>query len=227
MTAILGRPSVRSFATNGFSFPKHKELLTEDFYDDTAHDNENPYGKPSMEGDTESYRHPTHRPTATGVLSSYKKQLNLTAKDYIMKDYWDQMASINQDVTDNFMKADRSKATKQLVDRIRLGRNVTSPIEGAGDEYGNYKKFEKSRNKVEEVNDKGYDDRGHDTFIGNVDKMFEAMKNRDHDAHQEARDLNYKDVVDRSIKSEVVEDNKIMDQFLGAKNDIDNQQIYK
>lgn len=91
VTAVLGRPSTRSFAAsnNGFNFPKHKELLTEDFYDDTAHDNENPYGKPDMEGDLESYGHPTHRATATGVLSSYKKQLNLTAKDHMMKDYWD------------------------------------------------------------------------------------------------------------------------------------------
>lgn len=41
---------------------------------------------------------------------------------------------------------------------MRLGRGVTSPMEGAGDEYGNYKKFEEGRNTVKEVNDKGYDD---------------------------------------------------------------------
>lgn len=67
-------------------------------------------------------------------------------------------------------------ATKTLVDRIRLGRNLSSPIEGAGDEYGNYKKFESNRNKVEEVNDKGYTDRGHDTFAKNVESMLETMR---------------------------------------------------
>lgn len=81
---------MRGFATE-FSFPKHRELLTEDFYDDTVDDNGNPYGKTQVDGDAESYRQPTHRSTATGVLSSYKKQLNLTAKDYMMRDYWDQM----------------------------------------------------------------------------------------------------------------------------------------
>lgn len=127
------------------------------------------------------------------------------------------MASMNEDVADNFMKADRAKATKQLVDRIRLGRNVTSPIEGAGDEYGNYKKFEKSRNMVEEVNDKGYTDRGHDTFITNVDKMFETMKHPEQSMAKDARDSNYNDVVDKTIKSEVVQDDDMMDRFLNEK----------
>jgi hypothetical protein len=30
----------------------------------------------------------THRKTMTGVLSTYKKQLNLSAKDLVEKDYW-------------------------------------------------------------------------------------------------------------------------------------------
>ena len=43
-------------------------------------------------------------------------------------------------------------------------------MEGAGDEYGNYKKFEQGRNQVKEVNDKGYDDRGFDKFYSNLNK---------------------------------------------------------
>ena len=85
ITAIVGRPTTRGFST-GFSFPKHRELMTEDFYDDTT--NENPYGKLEVENDTESYNEPRHRTSATGVLSSYKKQLNLSADDFMMKDYW-------------------------------------------------------------------------------------------------------------------------------------------
>lgn len=86
------------------------------------------------------------------------------------------MGSMNMDVAKNFAKADRTKATQTLVDRIRLGRSITSPIEGAGEEYGNYQKFETNRNKVEEVNDKGFDDRGLDTFAKNVQNMLESMK---------------------------------------------------
>ena len=49
MVSMMGLTSVecRQFSVRGssFSFPKHKELLTEDFYDDEAHDVKNPYGK--------------------------------------------------------------------------------------------------------------------------------------------------------------------------------------
>ena len=51
MTTLIGR-SFASIPKGGFFFPKHRELLTEDFYDDKEHDN--PYSK-QMEGDTESY----------------------------------------------------------------------------------------------------------------------------------------------------------------------------
>ena len=171
---LIGRPALRTFAANSnFNFPKHKELMTEDFYDDNA--NDNPYAKKEIDGDYESYSQPTHRATATGVLSSYKKQLNLSAKDYVMKDYYEQMKNLNEDVANNFMKADRSNFTKKIVERLRLGKNVKSPVEGAGDEYGNYQKFEGNKNRVEEVNDKGYDDIGNDKFDRNVEQMFQTL----------------------------------------------------
>jgi len=47
---------------------------------------------------------------------------------------------------DNFEKSDRHNFTKTMVDRLRLGRSVQGPVEGAGDEYGNYKKFEEDKN---------------------------------------------------------------------------------
>ena len=172
MTTLIGRPAQRTFGiSNKFNFPKHKELLTEDFYDDTANDKTNPYSKNEMDGDVESFSRPTHRSTATGVLSSYKKQLNLTANDYVMSDYWNQMRDLDEETARGFMKSNRSHFTKTMVERLRLGKNVKAPVEGAGDEYGNYQKFE-GKNRVEEVNDKGYDDLGYDRFQLNLEKMY-------------------------------------------------------
>jgi len=63
--------------------------------------------------------------------------------------------------------------TKTMVERLRLGKNLDSPVDGAGDEYGNYSKFESDKNSVKQVNDKGYSDMGVDKFHNNVRKMFE------------------------------------------------------
>ena len=71
------------------------------------------------------------------------------------------------------MKADRNNFTKNMVSRIRLGRHFTSPMEGAGEEYGNYDKYENGKNKVEQKNDPGYEDNGFDTLRANVKKMLE------------------------------------------------------
>ena len=66
-----------------------------------------------------------------------------------------------------------------MVDRIRLGRSIHGPVEGAGDEYGNYKKFEEGKNQVKKVNDKGYDDPGLPVYKKNIRNMFETMANPD------------------------------------------------
>ena len=68
-----------------------------------------------------------------------------------------------------------------MVSRIRLGRHVTSPMEGAGEEYGNYEKYENDKNKVKQVNDPGYDDAGFDQLKSNVRKMMESMNHPDRD----------------------------------------------
>ena len=56
---------------------------------------------------------------------------------------------------------------------------MTSPVEGAGEEYGNYQKYETGKNKVEQVNDKGYDDCGWDQLKSNVRRMMESMNSPD------------------------------------------------
>ena len=89
------------------------------------------------------------------------------------------MKSLNRDVAENFGKADRAHLTKSVVEKIRLGRNARAPVEGAGEEYGNYKKFEQPKSSVREVNDKGEKDLGYDTFQANLKKMALEMNNPD------------------------------------------------
>ena len=68
-------------------FPKHTELFADDYYDkDNISGDEfssDPYMGEKEKNDYENFDQANHRKTQTGVLSSYKKQLNLTAKDYM------------------------------------------------------------------------------------------------------------------------------------------------
>ena len=120
--------------------------MTDDFYledeSNPIEEGSNPFAKRTHANDYEDYSSPTHRSTRSGVLSSYKKQMNLTAEDVIKKDYWDNMKEMKTDMASQFEKADRANFTKTMVQRLRLRRGLQSPIDAAGDEYGNYKKFE-------------------------------------------------------------------------------------
>lgn len=76
--------------------PKHNELFADDYYDQRTQDN--PYSKPYERGDDfESPHRGTHRSTPTGILANYKKQVNLTPKDIMEKDYWDKFEKLTRD----------------------------------------------------------------------------------------------------------------------------------
>jgi len=61
------------FTSSNFRFPKHKDLFTEDYYDDSK-DSKNPYESEFPGGkDYQDFNAPTHRSTQTGILSNYKK----------------------------------------------------------------------------------------------------------------------------------------------------------
>ena len=84
--------SARPFSYNN-GFPKHKELFTDDYFEHA--ETENPYDTNPLEGeDIDKFDEPSHRMTQTGVLSNYKKQLNMTAQDYVERDYWDKMSNV-------------------------------------------------------------------------------------------------------------------------------------
>ena len=61
---------------SGFSFPKHREFQTDDFFEDLDEkeyrEDRNPYGRKG-DLDYEDWKRPVHKKTMTGVLSTYKK----------------------------------------------------------------------------------------------------------------------------------------------------------
>ena len=93
-----------------------------------------------------------------------------------------------------------------MVDRIRLGRSVQGPIEGAGDEYGNYKKFEDGKNRVEKVNDKGVDDPGLPVYKKNIRNMFETMANPEQEYEEKKKNEIESRTIEESVKSTLVHD---------------------
>ena len=85
------------------------------------------------------------------------------------------MNGLTEDVAKSFEKSERKHYTKEMVQRLRLGREMQSATTAAGEEYGNYKKFEGDLNQVKEVNEKGENDFGYDKFQKNVRQMLENV----------------------------------------------------
>jgi len=104
-------------------------------------------------------------------MSTYKKQLNLTPEDVMEKDYWKAIRTMRDDVKDKLEKSGPETFTKEFVERIRMSRDLTAPMTEAGNEYGDYSKYEGDKNTVKEVNDKGLGDVGMETFHANWANM--------------------------------------------------------
>ena len=114
-----------------------------------------------------------------------------------------------------------------MVDRLRLGKSLHGPIEGAGDEYGNYRKFEDGKNQIKKVNDKGYNDAGYPVHQKNIRNMFETMANPEQDFYAKKKDEAEKDVIDSTIKNTIVDDPEMFDDFTDLKDkEIDNKLLH-
>ena len=120
-------------------------------------------------------------------------------------------------MADQFTKADRSKYTKNMVTRIRLGRQFSSPMEGAGEEYGNYEKYENDKNRVDQVNDPGYEDAGFDTLKLNVQKMMESMRHPERDEIDDVKQKGEEAVIENSLKSTAVDGPELMETYTSLK----------
>jgi len=134
----------RHFASgDSFKFPKHKNMFSEDYYNGEENEvHTSPYDKGTSANDFEDSSMPTHRATQSGVLSTYKKQINLTPEEIMQRDYWNQVKDLCKDVNKKFRESNPETFTKALVQRLRLRRDLDQPIDKAGEEYGHYEKFE-------------------------------------------------------------------------------------
>ena len=54
----------------------------------------NPFGPDQDSKDYEDWHKPVYRSSEKGILGTYKKQIGLTAKDVMQKDYWDNMLNL-------------------------------------------------------------------------------------------------------------------------------------
>ena len=95
--------------------------------------------------------------TPAGILTKYKKQINLTAEDIVQKDYWEQFNRVHEDTARRMKETKPEQFTKEMELRLRLGRDVNAPFEKDGHEYGNYDKYHKQSVEVEEE-DGAHDD---------------------------------------------------------------------
>jgi len=119
-----------SFAARPISggFPKHDELFADDYYDAKA-DQPNEFDKPNSHfgKDMDQFNQAKDRVTPTGVLSSYKKQLNLNVKDIMERDHWDSMRTLRDDFRRELDGANKETFTKEFATRLRLSRDRRAP----------------------------------------------------------------------------------------------------
>lgn len=120
--------------------------------------------------------------TDSGVLSSYKKQINLTAQDVLEKDYWDEVKNMRTNVGNMFdkIKSDERQVmnfSKAYKERLRLRRDIDYTEDFRKKyltrEYGNYSKYEK--NKVEHEINPGQDETPLEKFVENYNNMMRQM----------------------------------------------------
>ena len=62
------------------------------------------------------------------------------------KDYWKAIRTMRMDVAEKMEKSNPETFTKEFVERIRMKRDLTAPMTEAGNEYGDYSKYEGEKN---------------------------------------------------------------------------------
>lgn len=81
---------------------------------------------------------------------------------------------------------------------------MDSQMPHAGEDYGDYEKFEEGRNEVKEVNERGLDDQGYDRFERNYKEMLRQMDQPD-EPGRETQDI--KGEEEELIKHTVLNEN--------------------
>ena len=126
-------------------------------------------------------------------------------------------------------KTERSTFTKKFVERLRMGRDLDAPIAESGEDYGDYSKFENTKNSIKEVNDLGEFDDGSDKFLANYNRMMSELANSEGDQLRDKEKKTVTDVMNRMdtdyFKKYVSNDN-LMQEFLNQRLRVDWHEEY-
>ena len=199
--------SVRPFSVHS-GFPKHKELFTDDYFEQ-----EDPYQTNQFHGnDEEKFDEATTRMTKTGILSNYKKQLNVSAQDIVEQDFWRKMTNTTKDMAKQLRETNPSTYTQAFTTRHRLSKDPLADMPKRGGEYGNYERF--SKNSVTEDMERGELDWGNDKIDVNFQNMIRQMSTQEsREQEQDEKERTIGTVTDENVPTA-----NLMQEFLVARN---------
>lgn len=134
--------------------------------------------------------------TPGGILSTYKKKMNLTPEEVMEEGYWNKVRDLKDDVSEFFETVSKNErdlmnTTKNYVMRARLNREIDFTEDFRKRfmtrEYGNYEKYEDTG--VKQELEKGENDIGVDTFHKNL-VDFDRRVNLPESEHTKTTDKN-------------------------------------
>ena len=131
----------------------------------------------------------------------------------MQKDYWDGMKSMKDDMNRQFGSSKRQTLTKELLKNLRFGRKIDSTMPNVNEEYGDYEKFEDGKNEVKEVNERGLNDVGYDTFERNYKEMFRQLDESDPKRETEELQGEEEDLIRDTILNKNIETHSLLDEY--------------
>ena len=102
---------------------------------------------------------------------------------------------------------------------------MSESITPAGDEYGNYKKFQ-GQNKVYQTNDKAEHDLGFNKYQENLRHMMNSMEDEDREFPDELSKFDEGKVVKDLLKSDITESTSLFDRFVKDQGVLDKREMY-
>ena len=202
--------------SENFSFPRHKELFTEDYYNNEYREGydpdkewenhmESPITK-NLRANSHHYQHDqadvgfqrTEQTVSGGILKNYKQVRKETLGDILHGDYWRANKNYMKEAAKSFTLESSSEKemmdyTKNFTTRHRLSRDIDFTEDFRKKyltkEYGNFEKYEK--NSVTLEVDKGEQRTNKDKFTELYTKFLRRMPTGESEyiKQKEAKDL--------------------------------------
>jgi hypothetical protein len=157
-----------------------------------------------------------------GILASYKKRAGLTPNEVMEQDYWNKMRDLTDTASDYFdvvgkNERDMMAQTKNYTARLRLNREVDFTEDFRKRfmtrEYGNYEKYEESKNSVGLETEKGTEDMGLDRLMKNDREATMRLKTGEGDFERERE----KTAVEELMQNEEFAEQTIRDRLENVK----------